>query len=322
MRLIAFCLLAGLAFLSEPLNAQTYPSRPIKIIVPYPAGGSSDALARQLGNAISEAVGQPVVVENKAGGGTLIGTEAVSTAEPDGYTLLYTTTLALNQLLYESNAARVKEFSPIALIATVPLLLTVHPAVPASLDGLVEHSKRNPDKINFVSFGPGTIPDLACKMFSDVTGAKMTGVAYKGGAPALQDLLRGEIHVFCDNLGTGSRPHIQAGSLRAVALFSEQRSELMPNLPTFVELGRPELSLPEVSHELYAPVGTPPAIVARLNEVVNRVLATGTFPPRIQALGGKVAGGSPERLRDAIQKDRKRWEDIIKRVSSQPAAKN
>src|SRR5438552_13835540 len=243
-------------------SAQTYPTRPIRLVVPFPAGGTTDILAREVGQRLSMTLGQPVVIDNRPGAAGNIGADLVAKSAPDGYTLLMGTvgTHAINASLYAKMPYdHVKDFAPIILVAGVPNVLVVNPSLPVnSVQELIAYAKANPGKLNFASSGPGTSIHLSGELFKVMAGVQMTHVPYKGSAPALQDLLGGQVQLMFDNLPP-SLPHIKAGKLRALAVTSVARSPALPDVPTIAESGLPGF---EASSwfGILVPAGTPSAI--------------------------------------------------------------
>lgn len=272
----AAALAAALA--AGQLFAQGYPAKPIRLIVPYPAGGSTDQMARLIAPRMATALGQPVVVDNQGGGATMIGSGAAARAEPDGHTLLVTANVfAVNTLLHKSPSYKVADFAPVAGIASYPYVLTVHPAVPAgSVAELVDYAKRAPDKLNAVSLGPGGVTHLLTERFEALAGVRIADVHYRGSAPAITDLLAGQVQMYFDTVVT-AMPQLRAGKLRALAVSTEERSSLLPDVPTFREAGYPGMTQ-RGWFGVFAPAATPPAVVARLNKEV--LAATGADEAR------------------------------------------
>ncbi len=268
--------LAALVLASMLLNsvvataavAQSYPNQPIRFIVPYAPGGGNDVLGRVVAQSMSAALGQPVLIENRPGGATLIGASAVATAPPDGYTLLFTSSLALNELL-SATGPRTKDFAPVISMATLPMLVVVHPSIPSDIKSFIAYGKSNPGKISYATFGKGTMPHLACAMFGEAVGVQMVDVPYRGGAQSVPDAVKGEIQLVCETMLT--LPFIRDGKLKAIAVMNRERSPLAPEIPTLAELGYPD-ALANISIGLYAPAGTPRDIVGRLNQEANKAL--------------------------------------------------
>jgi tripartite-type tricarboxylate transporter receptor subunit TctC len=277
-RRVAVALLAAGALGLVPLaHAQSgYPGKPVRLVVPFPAGGTTDILARAVAQKLSEAWGQSVVVDNRPGAGGNIGSELVARAAPDGYTLLMGTvgTHAINASLYSKMPYdHVKDFAPVILVAGVPNVLVVNPSVPVnSVPELIAYLKANPGKVNFASSGSGTSIHLSGELFKVMTGVQMTHVPYKGSAPALTDLVGGQVQLMFDNLPS-SLAFIKAGKLRALAVTSAARAAALPDVPTIAESGVPGFEASSWVGVL-APTGTPPDVIARINAEVGMWLAS------------------------------------------------
>ena len=307
---VALALVAPVAF----GQAASYPTRPIRLVVPFPPGGATDILARALAQRWSETLGQQVVVDNRPGAGGNIGSELVARAAPDGYTLLMGTvgTHAINASLYAKMPYdHVKDFAPVVLVAGVPNVMVVNPAVPAhTVQEFIAYAKANPGKVNFASSGNGTSIHLSGELFKVMTGVQMTHVPYKGSAPALQDLLGGQVQVMFDNLPP-SLPHIKAGKLRAVAVTSARRAPALPDVPTIAESGLPGFEASSWFGVL-APAGTPAPIVTRLNAEANNWLGTPDAKEKMLALGANAIGGSPEDFAAHIRAETAKWAKVVK----------
>jgi tripartite-type tricarboxylate transporter receptor subunit TctC len=311
-RMAAGALLAAFATLSY---AQApYPTKPIRIVVPFPAGGATDILARAAAQRLTEAWGQSVVVDNRPGAGGNIGAELVAKSAPDGYTLLMGTvgTHAINASLYAKMPYdHVKDFAPVILVAGVPNVLVVNPAVPAnSVQELIAYAKANPGKLNFASSGAGTSIHLSGELFKVMAGVQMMHVPYKGSAPALQDLIGGQVQLMFDNLPP-SLPQIKAGKLRALGVTSASRASALPDTPTIAESG---LTGFEASSwfGLLAPAGTPPAVIGRLNGEIATWLGTPEAKEKLLALGANAAGGTPEDFAKHIAAETAKWAKVVK----------
>ena len=295
-------------------QAGSYPTKPIRLVVPFPPGGATDILARAIGQRFSEVLGQPVIVDNRPGAGGNIGSELVAKAAPDGYTLLMGTvgTHAINPSLYAKMPYdHVKDFAPVILVAGVPNVLVVHPSVPARTVGeFIAYAKANPGKLNFASSGSGTSIHLAGELFKVMAGVQMTHIPYKGSAPAIQDLLGGQVQLMFDNLPS-ALPQIKAGKLRALAVTSANRTPALPDVPTVAEAG---LAGFEASSwfGVLAPAGTPPATIARLNAEGVKWLATPEAKERMHNLGANAAGGTPEDFAAHIRAETVKWARVVK----------
>ncbi|HUH60388.1 MAG TPA: tripartite tricarboxylate transporter substrate binding protein [Candidimonas sp.] len=295
------------------LAQAAYPDRPIRMVVGFTAGGTTDVVARILGKEIGDALGQPVVVENRPGAGSNIASEMVARSEPDGYTLyMVAVTSAINQTLYKNLRFNlVEDFAPVALAVRVPNVLVVNPSVPAkTVQELVEYAKKNPGKLNYASSGSGTSIHMAGELFRQLADLKVQHVPYKGSAPALTDLIGGQVHYMFDNMPS-AWPHVEAGKLRALAVTTAERSATAPNLPTMQESG---FSSYDVSSwfGIIAPRGTPPAIVNKLNAATLQALAKPAVQSRLLELGAVPAKTTPAQFADFIQSEVDNWAKVVK----------
>jgi tripartite-type tricarboxylate transporter receptor subunit TctC len=293
---------------------QDYPSRPIRIIVPFPAGGTADLLARQIGQTMSGALRQQVVIENRTGAGGNIGADLAAKSKPDGYTLLMGTvsTHAINPNLYqEMPYDPVKDFAPVTMVARMPNLLVVHPSVPASnVAELIALAKARPGALAFASAGNGTTQHLAGELFKKMAGVDMIHVPYKGNAPAVTDLVGGQVQVMFDNIPI-SLQQVRAGKLRALAVTGPARSPVLPELPTLAESGLPGYSITSW-FGLYAPSGTSPQIIERLNREANKALATAQIRRRLTDQGIEPTGGTPGQFADFMRAELVKWGKIVR----------
>ncbi len=303
-----------LALSAALASAQSYPTKPIRIVVPFPPGGATDILARDVAQKLTEAWGQQVIVDNRPGAGGNIGSELVAKSAPDGYTLEMGTvgTHAINASLYAKMPYdHVKDFVPVILVAGVPNVLVVNPAVPVnSVAELIAYAKANPGKLNFASSGSGTSIHLSGELFKVMAGVQMTHIPYKGSAPALQDLLGGQVQLMFDNLPP-SLPQIKAGKLRALAVTTATRAPALPDVPTIAEAGLPGFESSSW-FGLLAPAGTPPAIVVKLNAEVAKWLATPDAKERLAKQGANAVGGSPEDFEKHIAAETVKWAKVVK----------
>jgi len=298
--------------------AQAYPSRPIRWIVPFPAGGTTDLIARMMGQWLGGRLGQQVVVENKPGGGTNVGVEAAVAAPPDGYTLLFTlATNAINPWLYKSLPFDFRrDIAPVAGLAELPLVMEVNPSLPVkSLPDLIAYAKSNPGKIDFASFGARTISDLAVELFQISTGVDVVRVPYPGDAPMLIDLVSGRVQAAVDAL-PNSLPHIRAKEVRALAILSARRDPVLPEVPAAAE------TIPgfEVTPwtGVGVPRGTPAAIIGRLNHEINAGLADPGIKARLAEVGGAPLIYTPGEFGQMIAADTAKWGQVIKRAGIKP----
>lgn len=282
--------------LGHAAQAQTYPTKPIRLIVPYPPGGGNDTLARLFGAKLTEAWGQQVVVDNRPGAGTIIGTQIAARSVADGYTLLLSSiaTHAIAPNLYSKPGYDpVKDFTPITLLAVAPTVVCVNPSVPAkSLKELIALAKARPGELKFASGGLATPPHMAGEIFASMTGIKLVHVPYKGGGPAHAGLLGGESTMMFDTAAS-ILPHVRAGKLRALAIARRQRLPEYPDLPTFMEAGVPGYEV-NAWYSMHAPAGVPKEIIARLNRELVRILKLPDIQDRLKVLGSEGVGNSPE----------------------------
>ena len=302
------------ACIATVASAQGYPTRPIRLVVPFPAGGTTDILAREVAQKLTEVLGQAVVVDNRPGAAGNIGSDLVAKSAPDGYTLLMGTvgTHAINPSLYSKMPYdHVKDFAPVVLVAGVPNVLVVNPALPGnSVSDLIKLAKDKPGQINFASSGSGTSIHLSGELFKTMAGVDMTHVPYKGSSPALTDLIGGQVQIMFDNLPS-ALPQIKGGRLRAIALTSLKRAPVLPDIPTINESGLPGFEASSWFGVL-APAGTPVAIVARINTEVNKWLQSADAREKLLGQGAEAAGGSPERFANHIRAESEKWAKVVK----------
>jgi tripartite-type tricarboxylate transporter receptor subunit TctC len=309
---------AALPVISRVARAQTYPTRPVRIIVPFPPAGSSDILARVIAPWLSERLGQPFVIENRPGAATNIGTEVVVRALPDGYTLLmFEASQAINATLYDKlNFVFLRDIAPVACIIRTPLVMEVHPSVPAkTVPEFIAYAKANPGKINMASAGTGTPSHLFGELFKVMTGIAMTHVPYRGGGSAITDLLGGQVQVFFSGVGT-SIEYISTGKVRALAVTTATRLEALPDVPTVGDF------VPGYEASTWygvgAPKSTPPEIVEKLNREINAAVANPMIKARLAEQGGTVFGGSPTDFEKLIADDTTRWAKVIRAANIKP----
>ncbi|MFL4980376.1 MAG: Bug family tripartite tricarboxylate transporter substrate binding protein [Xanthobacteraceae bacterium] len=293
--------------------AQAYPNRPVKLIVPFPAGGPPDVIARIVADSMSTRLGQSVVVDNRPGAGATIGTRSVANAEPDGHTLLFasTTSLSIGPALFKNlDYDPVKSFTPVAGISTGPMVVVLHPSVPAkTVQELVAYAKANPGKLNYGA-GVASPPHIAWGLFTAVTGTDILFVPYRGMAPAMNDLISGQIQMMID--GTGPLlPHIQAGTFRALAVTGKTRSPDFPHLPTMIESGYPDYVLTFWTG-IVAPAGTPQPIVARLNSAINDGLASIVLKDGLAKFNVEANIASPQEFAAMLAQEAEKWAGIVK----------
>jgi tripartite-type tricarboxylate transporter receptor subunit TctC len=295
-------------------GAQPYPSKPIRLVVPYPAGGPLDTVARLLGQKVSDSTKQPVIVDNKPGAGGNIGADAVAKAAPDGYTILMgaVATHAINPTLYAAmpyDAGR--DFIPVTQVASTPNVLVVNSSVPAaSVREFIAYAKANPGKLNFGSGGTGSAGHLAGELFKTMAGVDMTHVPYKGAAPAMNDLIGGQVQLMFDNLAS-SLAQVRAGRIKALAVTTARRSALAPELPTIAESGLPGFDI-NTWFGIFVPAGTPPEVVERLHAEFARALAAPDVRERMIALGAEPAGSKPEEFAAYIRAEADKYARVIR----------
>jgi len=295
-----------------PVQAQDYPARPIRIIVPFPPGGSADLMPRIFGEKLASRWGQPVVIDNRPGAAGNIGAEIVFKAEPDGYTLLSAPPppLVINQSLYPKLGFDPTQFVTVSIMAAIPNVLLAHPRLAAgTVQELIAHAKANPDKLNYSSQGSGTTSHLTTEMFKTVAGGlKITHVPYKGTAPALAALLGGEVGLMFDNLGV-SLPHALGGRLRALAVCSERRVATLPQVPAMVEIFPGFVSIAWFG--IVAPPKTSPKIAAMLSAAVVEALKLPDVAKRLNDLSAEPVGSTPAAMADFMKHDAERWRKVI-----------
>jgi tripartite-type tricarboxylate transporter receptor subunit TctC len=297
-------------------GADDYPTRPITLIVPFPPGGSTTVMARNVADKMSATLGQPVVVENRGGAGGTIGTRSVAKAAPDGYTILlsYTATMAIAPSMnVNAGYDPRKDFVPIGMIGFAPNVLVVHPSLPArSVAELIAYAKAAPAPVQYGSPGVGTVNHLAGEYLASETGVKLQHVPYKGNGPAMGDLLGGHIPMMFVPIPV-ALGNVKAGTLRGLAITTAKRSGLLPDLPTLAESGVPGFDV-ALRYGLMAPTGTPPAVIARLNRELNAALATGDVKQRLATEGAEALPGTPEAYAADVDADEKRWSGLVKKL--------
>jgi tripartite-type tricarboxylate transporter receptor subunit TctC len=313
-------LAAALCCAAPAAHAQAYPSKPIRLVVPFPPGGSADILGRALGQKLSEGLGQPVLVENRPGAGTAIAAEAVAKSAGDGYTLMLGTVSshAINPALNPKLPFDpVRDFVPVSLVASIPFALLVHPSVPVKdVRELVDYARRQPGKLDYSSAGNGTSNHLAAELFEAMTRTHMVHIPYRGSAPALQDLIAGRVALMFDLVLTAA-PHVKSGAVRGLAVTGDKRSGVLPELPTVAESGVPGY---EVSawFGVFAPAGTPRAVVDRLNAEIGRALAAPDLRQRLVSQGADPVTSSPDQFAAYLKTEIAKWAKVVKDAGVQP----
>ena len=294
--------------------AQTYPAKSVRMVVPFAAGaGSNDIMARLIAQKLAENFGQQFVVDNRPGASGIIGTDIVAKAQPDGYTVLMMslTFTVLPSLFSKLPYDTLKDLTPVTMVASAPLMLVVNPSVPAkSVAEFIAYAKANPGKLNFGSGGAGATPHLAGEMLKSMAGIQVTHIPYKGGAPALADLVGGQIQFMLENI-PGTLPFAKAGKLRALAVTDLKRSPLLPELPTLDESGLKGYQIVGWNG-LFVPAGTPQSVVNKLHAAVVRALALADVKERLAILGADGVGDTPQHFAAFIKADIAKWAQVVK----------
>ena len=310
MRFFAFLLI----LLAPCALAQDYPNRPVRLIVTVPPGGAADFIARLVGAKLGDALGQPVLVENRGGAGGTIAADAVAKAAPDGYTLLQNsiTTHGVGPHLYSKLPYDpVKDFSAVSGLALLPLIMAVNAELPAkTVNDVVALAKK--ENLNFASSGNGGAPHMAAELFKSVTGAPITHVPYKGSGPAVADLVGGRVQIMFD-AAPSLIAHIRAGTLRVLAAASAERNRLLPEVPTFAELGHPRVAV-SLWYGLLAPAATPAAIVTRLNAEVAKILQSADVREKLAAQGAEPMPGTPQAFASFMREEMAKWAPVVKQA--------
>jgi len=311
----AACALAAAA----PVHAQAWPAKPVRIVVPFPPGGTTDIVARSLGAELQKMWGQPVVIDNRAGAGGNIGADAVAKSPADGYTVLMGTvgTHAINAALFAYNGQKmpfdpVKDFVPVTLCAAVPNVMVINPKLPVnSVPEFIQYAKANPGKLNMASSGNGTSIHLAGELFKTVTGIYMVHFPYRGSAPAVTDLIAGNMDVMFDNLPS-ALPHIRSGRLKALAVTSKNPSPALPGIPTIEQAANLKDFDASSWFGLFAPAGTPRAIVDKIQADVARALAVPEVRERFVAQGADPGGTTPDQFAAFVRAESGKWARVVK----------
>ncbi|MCC7486174.1 MAG: tripartite tricarboxylate transporter substrate binding protein [Burkholderiales bacterium] len=300
--------LGALATAVSGAHSQSYPAKPVRLVVPYPPGGGTDIIGRTVAAKLSGILGQQVIVDNRGGAGGTIGTELVAKSAADGYTILMApTSHVINPSIYSRLAYdTAKDFVPITLAASATIVLASHPSLPVrSVKELIAYARKRPGEINFGSSGNGSVFHLTGELFKRQAGIDMVHVPFKGGGPTVANLAGGQVTLAFETMLALS-PHIKAGRVRGLAVTSAQRSTVMPELPTIAELGFPDI-VAENWYGFYAPTGTPKAAIAKLHSEIVRILKQRDVRETFQGLGTEVVGSSPEELGDYVRKELVKW---------------
>lgn len=315
MKHITTAIVAALSLLSAPVfaSAADYPNKPLRVLVPYPPGGSTDGVARLVGQRLSAKLGQPVVVDNRPGASEAIAAGAVAKSPPDGYTLLFATMtgLSVNPSLYAKlSYDPAKDFAPIIQVTSIPSVVVVNPNVPVNkMSDLVAFLKSRPSSEGYASAGNGTPSHLGMELYKRATNTNVVHVPYKGGAPALQDLMAGQVQIMMA-LAPEAMPLVKGGKLKALAITTSKRATAYPDLPTVAENGLPGFEM-IFWQALVAPAGTPKDITAKLNKAVSEILAEPEIKRRLLEMDLESAGGTPEALEALMRTQAGKWKKVV-----------
>ena len=315
-RVLAFL---AAALLPLAVAAQGWPSRPIKMIVPFPAGGPTDVMTRILAEKLAQGLGQPVVVDNKPGAGGTIGSDLVAKSPPDGYTLLMATgsTHSVGPYLGKVPYDPQKDFTPIVYVGYGTNILLVSPKLGVNnVQELIALAKKDPGKLNYATSGIGSVAHLTAEMFASMAGIKLTHVPYKGTQLSINDIATGQVAMLFDNVMT-AKPHVDSGRLKGIAISSRERSSIVPNMPTVAESGLPGFDSWNY-FGIFGPASLPQPIVQRVNSEMNRILADPAVKERFQGLGFEITGGTPQQFAAVIQSESQRWSRVIREANVKP----
>ncbi len=310
-RLLAVAL--AMIGLSVAASAQDYPNRPIRMIVPFPPGGPTDLVSRVIAEAMAADLGQPVVIENKAGANGNVGVEFVAKSQGDGYTIIYNTSaVAISPALYPKLGYDIrKDLIPICLTATVPLALVIHPSIPAkTAQEFIAYAKQNPGKLSYASTGVGSVTHLGAVQFMKLAGIEALHVPFRGSAPALTALAGNHVHFMTDTVNS-SVPFVNGGQLRGLAVLGTKRVSLVPDLPTLAEIGMKDFEI-GAWQGIMAPSGTPKPVIDRLNAAIMKALASDTVKEKLAIQGATILGSTPDAYRDYIESEIVRWAAVVK----------
>jgi tripartite-type tricarboxylate transporter receptor subunit TctC len=315
---IACCAALALASLASVAQS-TWPAKPVKIVVPFPAGGPTDVMTRALADKLATALGQPVVIDNKPGAGGTIGSDLVAKAAPDGYTLLMATgsTHSVGPYLGKVPYDPQKDFTPIVYVGTATNILLVSPRLGVSnVRELIALAKSRPGELNYATSGIGSVAHLTSEMFASMAGIKLTHVPYKGTQQSIADIASGQVAMLFDNVMT-AKPHVDSGRLKGIAISSAKRSELVPGIPTVAESGLPGF---ESSNwfGIFGPAGTPRPVVERVNTEMNRIIQDPAIRERFHTLGFEAAGGTPQALESIMRSEAVKWSKVIRDANVKP----
>ncbi len=311
------CLLGGLIASVTTVYAQNYPTKAIRLVVPYPPGGGTDIIGRTVAAKLTSVFSQQVIVDNRGGAGGTIGTEIVAKSPADGYTILMApTSHVINPSIYRKLPYDTgKDFVPITLVASATIVLASHPSLPVkSVQDLISYAKKRPGEVNFGSAGNGTVFHLTGELFKRQAGIDMVHVSFKGGGPTVANLVGGQVSLAFETMLALS-PHIKAGKVRALAVTSARRSSVMPELPTIAELGFPNI-VAENWYGFYAPAGTPKGVIARLNTEIVKALKQPDVKETFRGLGTEVVGSTSAELDDFVRKELAKWSKTAKEAGA------
>ncbi len=304
----------GVVFAVNTFGQDAWPTRAVRMILPFPPGGGTDILGRLIAERLSASIGQPVVTENRGGAGGNVGAEAAARSAPDGYTIvLVAPSLAISPTLYSKiNYDPVKDFAPVSLVATVPNVMITQPSLPGQLQEFIAFAKAKPGALNFGSGGAGTSNHLAGELFNIVTGAKLVHVPYKGVNLAMQDVLAGNVHLVFIGIPAAA-PHVKAGKLRALAVVAPQRSSALPDVPTVAEAGLKDFEV-TTWYGVLAPAGTPPPVVRRLNAELVKIMHAPEMKEKLTATGTEPLTSTPEEFAAYIKREIAKWGDVVRKA--------
>ncbi|TFZ04688.1 Bug family tripartite tricarboxylate transporter substrate binding protein [Ramlibacter rhizophilus] len=312
---VSSALIATAALVAPALHAQTWPAKPVTLVVPYPPGGSADILARTLGQKLGERIGQNVIVENKPGAGTAIGAKAVASSPADGYTLLLGTvsSQAINPAMNKVGYDPVKDFAAVSPVAAIPFVLVAHPSVPVkNVNDVLGMARAQPGKIGYASAGPGTSNHLAGELMASAGKVDLLHVPYKGSAPALNDVLSGHVPLMFDLLAT-ALPNVQSGKLKPLAVTSRERSALLPEVPTARESGLPDYEV-TAWFGIFAPAATPAPVVQKLNTELTAILKSPDIQKRLRDMGAEPETGSVQDYGTFVRAEADKWTGVVQKA--------
>ncbi|MGH8641627.1 MAG: tripartite tricarboxylate transporter substrate binding protein [Burkholderiales bacterium] len=303
-----------LLVLALPAHTQPYPSRPVRLIVPLAAGGGMDTVARGVALRLTDSLGQTVVVDNRGGGGGSIGAELVAAAAPDGYTLIMmSATSVIHPMMVKARYETLRDFAPVSQVTTQPYVIVVNSGVPVhSVKELIGYAKANPDKLNYASSGNGSLIHLATELFRITSGTRMVHIPYKGIGAAYPDLIAGNIQLILASI-ISAQPHVKAQRIRALAVTGSRRAGSSPELPTVAEAGVPGYAVTQW-YAVFAPAGTPKAVVDRLHRDIVKVLQLSEVTARMTADGAESVGSTPQQLAAHVKAERDKWAKVIKQT--------